>query len=239
MSRFYSGILVIITLLVTPIQVEAQHYQHTAVWMRLSPSWEINEHFLISGDLHYRRQSAPDHLLNPLYAPLTYAGRLGLTYRAGNWSLQLNPLMRFQTYPALGTPADFSRPVSNEFRMSALLEYSLLLSPKTDVRIRGGYEYRSFANGTLAGRSRFRLYTRHEPTEKYYFYVWNETLLSAPPNLNRLSSFEINRTAVNLGYNLSEHVSCEAGYQFSHRRRKSLVEFDEEHALLLAVFLRI
>ncbi|GAA4468314.1 hypothetical protein GCM10023189_53420 [Nibrella saemangeumensis] len=209
------------------------------MWLRVAPSWTVNEHIVVSGDLHYRRQSVPGHLFNPVYAPLTNAGRLGLTYRTGNWSLQANPLMWFQSYPALGTMADFNRSVNKEFRMSALLEWNHPISQHTDLRIRGGYEYRMFTNGTTAGRTRFRVLTRHELSEKSYFYVWNETLLAGPPNWNRLRVFEINRTALNLGYNISEHVSCEGGYQFSHRRRKSLVEFDEEHALLITVFLRI
>lgn len=239
MSRLRFGTIIIVALIFLNSGAKAQHYPHTAVWMRLAPSWTINDHFVISGDLHYRRQSEPDQLLNPFAAPLTNAGRLGLTCRAGNWSLQLNPLTWFKSYPSLGTTADFSRPVNKEYRLSALLEYNLPVSPQTDVRVRGGYEYRMFANGTRTGRSRFRVMTRHELTEKCYFYVWNETLLSCPPNSSRFSSFEINRSALNVGYNVTEHVSCEAGYQFSHRRRKSLVEYDEEHALLLTLFLRI
>ncbi|GAA4407729.1 hypothetical protein GCM10023187_28720 [Nibrella viscosa] len=239
MRGIYCYFVVLLTLLGNKTEGLAQHYSHTAIWLRLAPSWTISKSVLISGDFHYRRQSDPDHLLNPVYAPLTKAGRLGLTYRYGSWSLQLNPLMYFQSYPALGTTADFSRPVNKEFRMSALLEWNLPVSRQMDVRLRGGYEYRLFANGTTAGRMRFRLMTRHQLSELYYFYVWNETLLAGPPNWNRFHPFEINRTALNLGYTISEHVSCEGGYQFSHRRRKSLIEFDEEHALLLTVFLRI
>jgi len=106
------------------------------------------------------------------------------------------------------------------------------------IRVRGGYEYRRFADATVTGRARFRVLLRRELSPKLYASLWNETLFPVPPNVAVHQLYEINRTNLAIGRSLNKQFILEAGYQFSHRQRRTLTEFDEEHALTVTGFYR-
>lgn len=217
-----------------------QHYTRTALWTRFAPTWTINPHWALTADVWYRRQSDfHKSALNPMSARLLQpSGRVGVSYRTKHWAFTLFPISVFRSYPALGKEADYSRPRSNEFRPSMLVEWSQTLPKEFSVRVRGGYEYRRFADATVLGRSRFRVLVRKELGENAYVSLWNETLSPFAPNVVVRQLFELNRSNLAAGRSLTQHVSVEAGYQFTHRQRRTLIEFDEEHALTLTVFYR-
>lgn len=215
---------------------QGQHYGHKALWTRLAPSLTINKHWSAQGEFHYRRQS--DLFVNPnnpLGAPLTTAYRVGFTYRTGQWAISCWPLAWFHSNPTLGKPADYAKPIVHEFRPSILAEWTLPLATNHSLRLRGGYEYRDYLSAPPGGRWRFRFMSRHRLTDKLYGYIWNETLWTGAPADAQNHYFEINRTNVSLGYSLHKHLTIEGGYQFTHRQRKTLVEFDEEHAMVFTV----
>lgn len=220
----------------------AQTYRHTAIWLRLAPTYSLNEHWSLMGDLYYRRQSNPEHdLLNAFYSPLLLAGRAGVGYRTQHWLYTLYPVSHFYTYPALGNAADLLRAPVPEWRPSVLAEWTLEMPHNSAIRLRAGYEYRIFPNSDLhdIGRCRARALWRHGIGQHGYAQVWNETLLYAPPYLPGLTNlFEINRTNLAAGYALSNRSTVEAGYQFTHRQRRSQIEFDDEHALTMTLFLK-
>ncbi len=217
-----------------------QHYIHTTVWFRAAATWEINDHWNLTGDGWYRRQNdLHSSLLNPLTAPLlSPSGRVGLAYRTEHWAFTFYPICVFRAYPVLGKEADLIRPRTSEFRPSLLVEWSQDLPYRFSVRVRGGYEYRLFPGVPPTGRGRFRALIRQELSDKTYLSLWNETLIPIPPNIAVKQRYETNRTNLAIGRSLTEHLTLEAGYQFSYRQRRTLVEFDEEHALTVTAFCR-
>lgn len=225
------------------LPVHAQTYRHTTVWTRLAPTYTLNDKWSLLADLYYRRQSHPDHNLNnPFDSPLLYAGRIGASYRTEHWQYILFPAVFFYSYPALGTTSDLKREPVPEWRPSALAEWTLERPDKWSLRLRGGYEYRIFTTPGLAdlGRMRFRALWRQGLGPNSYAQLWNETLLSAPPNLPASGHlFDTNRTNLAVGYALSNTSTLEIGYQYTHRQRRSLIEFDAEHALTLTLYLKL
>lgn len=217
-----------------------QHYVHTALWLRLAPSVELNENWAILSDVWYRRQNdRHESGWNPLSAPsLNPSGRIGLTYRTDHWAFIAYPAAIYQSFPTLGKEADYSRPRTREFRPQIFVEWTRDMAHQFSVRIRGGYEYRKFPNAPASGRARLRLMVRKELSEQIYTSLWNETLSPVAPNVAVRQLYEINRTNLALGRAITEHLTLEAGYQFTYRQRRSLIEYDEEHALVLTAFLR-
>jgi Protein of unknown function (DUF2490) len=220
----------------------AQTYRHTAVWLRLAPTYSLTNHWSLQGDLYYRRQSHPEHeLLNALDSPLLLAGRVGVGYRTKHWLYTVYPASYFYTYPSLGNAADLRRAPVPEWRPSVLAEWTLDMNRKSVLRLRAGYEYRIFPNPDLPniGRFRARAALRYGLGFHGYAQLWNETLFAAPPYLPNASNlFEINRTNLAAGCALSNRSTVEVGYQLTHRQRRSQIEFDDEHALTLTLFMK-
>ena len=209
---------------------------HKAFWARLAPSYSVNNHWLLQGEFHYRTQNDLFvHRNNPFSGPLANAFRVGTTYRTGQWTFTLWVLSWFNSNPQLGKPADYTKPIVHEFRPSVLAEWTLPMAQNYWLRLRGGYDYRQYSDSPAGGRWRFRVMLRQRLTDKLYGFLWNETLWTGFPADASNHYFEINRSNVSLGYSIQKHLTIEGGYQFSHRQRKSLVEFDEEHALVIAV----
>ncbi|MEZ0541848.1 DUF2490 domain-containing protein [Fibrella arboris] len=223
--------------------VQAQTYQHTAVWSRIAPAYTLTKNWSLLGDASFRRQNNLNQgVFQAFGAPLVWAGRVGAAYRTSHWQYSLFPAVFFYTYPALGTAADLKRTPVAEWRPTALAEWTLELPPKSTLRFRVGYEYRLFVPAELAdvGRMRFRALWRRAVGARTYGQIWNESLVAAPPNfMANGNRFEINRTNLAVGRTLSNISTLEAGYQFTHRERRSLVEFDDEHALTLTLYLKL
>lgn len=137
--------------------------------------------------------------------------------------------------PMLGKEADFDRKPIPEIRLTGLVEYTYPAAPHLSLRARAAYEYRYFFESGDAGRFRGRLLARYTLSRRHYLTLWDEWLLMAPPNLVAPNVFDIHRASLLYGYSLGKHATLEGGYQFSHRQRKSLSEWDNEHALVLNV----
>lgn len=217
-----------------------QHYVHSSVWLRFAPTWDINKRWSLTADLWYRRQNdLHGSKFNPLATPLLApSGRIGINYRTKHWSVALFPVALYRAYPTLGKEADYSRPRTSELRPTVLIEWSQALAHHLSIRIRGGYEYRRFAGIAPTGRARFRVLLRRDFSSKMYTSLWNETLLPVAPNIAVHQLYEINRTNLAIGQRVNKYLILEAGYQFSHRQRRTLTEFDEEHALTVTGFYR-
>lgn len=237
-----SRLIIFLFLLVfSEVAAHAQTYQHTAIWGRVAASYNVDKQWGLIGDLLYRRQSHPDRgLFRPFNSPLLSAGRVGVSYRTRHWQYSLFPVVLFYTYPALGNSIDLNRSPVLEFRPSAYAEWTLSLRPKSALRLRAGYEYRNFLTPRLPdlGRIRFRAAWRRGFGPHTYGQLWNETLVFGPPNSPVSGQvFDLNRTNASVGYALSNISTLEAGYQFTHRQRRSIIEFDNEQALTLTLFL--
>jgi hypothetical protein len=218
-----------------------QHYQHTALWLRLNANVDLSKRWLLTGDVYYRRQNDfHESSLNFLSRPyLNPCGRVGITYRTPHWAITAFPFVWFNSFPALGKDPDFERPMVQELRPSLYAEWSQNLSKSWSVRLRGGYEYRYFLNDPTTARIRFRAYLRYAFSPRLYGYVWQEVMTAAPPNADlNPQPIDINRVNLMIGRNFSKHYALEAGYQFTHRQRRTLIEFDEEHALTITGIMR-
>jgi hypothetical protein len=166
------------------------------------------------------------------------SGRLGITYRTKHWAFTAYPVAIYQSFPTLGKESDYSRPRTREFRPQAFVEWTQAMAHQFSVRVRAGYEFRKFPNVPVTGRARFRLFLRKELPNRTYTSLWNETLSPVAPNVAVRQLYEINRTNLALGRAFTKHLTLEAGYQFTYRQRRSLIEYDEEHALTLTGFFR-
>ena len=232
----------LVLLLIQPSVSQAQTYPHSAVWLRLAPSYTLTNHWSLLADLYYRRQSSPDHnLLDALSAPLVMAGRVGVSYRTKHWLYSVYPASHFYTYPALGNAADLKRLPVPEWRPTVMAEWTLEMPHKSGLRLRASYEYRLFNSPDLPtiGRFRARAVWRRSIRQHSYGQVANETLCYAPPFPTGLTNlFDINRTNLAVGHAFSNWSTVEIGYQFTHRQRRSQVEFDHEHALTLTLYLK-
>jgi len=243
MRHYFTLTAVSFPLLFLGFSARAQTYRHTAVWLRMAASYTISKQWGVVGDLYYRRQSHPDHgLSKPLDSPLLWAGRLGISYRTTHWQYSFLPLVFYHSYPALGNAADLKRAPVPEWRPSVFAEWTLDLPSTSVLRLRAGYEYRLFTMPGIAdlGRLRFRAAWRKGLGRDAYGQLSNETLLYAPPNTPASGHlFDQNRTNVAAGYVLSNISTVEVGYQFTHRERRSIVEFDDEHALTVTLYLKV
>jgi hypothetical protein len=226
--------------LLLALRTSAQTYLHTALWLRIAPSYGLSERWSLQSDVLYRRQSHPEHtILNLTNSPQLHAGRVGLSYRTPRWVYTLWPVVYFHSYPSLGNAADLRRAPVPEWRPSVLAEYTYPLPHHMALRLRAGYEYRMFTSPDLptTGRFRARALLRRDLNAHTYLQFWNETLLTAPPNVPADGHvFELNRSNIAIGYAVTNRTTLEFGYQFTHRQRRTLIEFDAEHALCVTLF---
>ncbi len=223
------------------IPATAQHYQHTALWLRLNANIDLSKRWILTGDVYYRRQNDfHESQFNFLSRPsLNPSGRVGLTYRVPHWAFTAFPLVWFNSYPTLGKESDFERPPVRELRPSLYAEWNHNLSKSLSVRVRGGYEYRGFLLNPAVGRVRFRAGLRYDFSPRVYSSFWQEIMTAVPPRAStNPQAIEINRANLMIGRNLGRQFALEAGYQFTHRQRRTLIESDEEHALLITAIMR-
>jgi hypothetical protein len=219
----------------------AQHYHHSTLWLRVNPTFNLSKRWAITTDVMYRRQNDPrENELNFLSRPyLNLALRAGVSYRTPHWTITAFPFIWFDSSPSLGKESDFTRPATRELRPSLYAEWSQNLTKKLSFRFRGGYEYRGYLLDPPVGRLRFRAMLRYNFSPRVYGYFWQEVMTAAPPNaITNPQAIEINRFNLMVGRNLSKHLALEAGYQFTHRQRRTLIEFDEEHALSITAVMR-
>lgn len=213
----------------------AQHYQHFTSWNRLLIQKKINDHWEITADVHWRRQSDfSSSGINPFALKLVDGYRITTIYRIKNFALSFAPFL-MNSSPLYSKNSDLTRPDRLEIRPTFFGEWTKKLSDKWTFRSRLGYEYRIFKRsddvwGDEQGRARLRLQMRYSWNKKNTVFISEEPLYNIAPNVPA-NSFSQNQLYFAYNHVFTPHFSFETGYMWNHRQRASLVEFDEENVL--------
>ncbi len=213
----------------------AQHYQHFTLWNRILVQKKINDHWEISADVHWRRQSDFNSSnVNPLALRFMEGYRITTTYRIKNFGISFAPFLIY-TSPLYSKNSDLSRPDRTEIRPTIFTEWTKKLSNKLIFRSRLGYEYRIFKRpddvwGDEQGRVRLRLQMRYLWNKKNTVFISEEPLYNISPNVPA-NSFSQNQLYLAYNHTFTPYFSFEAGYCWNHRQRPTLTEFDEENIL--------
>ena len=221
----------------------AQHYQHFTSWNRLAVQKVFDNHWEMTADVHWRRQSDfSSSNANPFALQLMEGFRVSTTYRTKNFAFSFAPFL-IHTNPLYSKVSDLNRPDRLEIRPSFFGEWTKKLSEKWIFRSRLGYEYRIFKRddgtwGDEQGRVRLRVQMRYLLNEKNTVFVGNEPLYNIPPNLPA-NSFSQNQVYVAYNHAFTPRFSFETGYMWNHRQRPTLIEFDEENILQTHFILRL
>ena len=221
----------------------AQHYQHFTSWNRLLVQKKINDHWEISADVHWRRQSDFNASnLNPFALKLMEGYRFTTIYRIKNFALSFAPFLIYAS-PLYSKNGDLSRPDRTEIRPSFFGEWTKKLSKKWTFRSRLGYEYRIFKRlddvwGEEQGRGRLRLQMLYSWDKKNTVFISEEALYNIAPNVPA-NSFSQNQLYFAYNHAFTPHFSLETGYMWNHRQRPTLIEFDEENVLQMNFIIRL
>lgn len=221
----------------------AQHYQHFTSWNRLLVQKKINDHWEISADVHWRRQSDFNASnLNPFALKLMEGYRVTTIYRIKNFALSFAPFLIYAS-PLYSKNTDLSRPDRTEIRPSFFGEWTKKLSKKWTFRSRLGYEYRIFKRlddvwGEEQGRGRLRLQMLYSWDKKNTVFISEEALYNIAPNVPA-NSFSQNQLYFAYNHAFTPHFSLETGYMWNHRQRPTLIEFDEENILQMNFIIRL
>lgn len=212
-----------------------QRYTHFTLWSRVQVKKEFNDRWDVFGEFHYRRQSNYHHgRYNLLDSPFLNAVRLVGSYHTGAWTFQLNPSF-FYSHSLLGREEDFNVPAGGEWRFAAYAEWECAWNRLT-LRLRPGYEYRLLErNGYVpTGRARFRVQGRYAVGERAEWVLSTEPMLNVGPNAVPVP-FNQNQAYTGLDLDLLDWLGLEVGYLYVFRQRRTVVEFDNEHALNVQV----
>lgn len=229
------SIIAVIILSIIINVCHAQHYQHFTSWNRVLVQKEINEHWQVSADYHWRRQSdfAGSHF-NPFALKLMEGFRITTIYRVKEMAFSFAPFLT-KSSPLYSKNSDLARPDRIEIRPAFYVEWSKDLSEKFTFRTRGGYEYRIFkrSDGTWGdeqARTRLRLQLRYNLNEQNTIILSEEPIYNLPPNLPA-NSFSQNQLYLAYNHDFTPHFTTEIGYAWNHRQRPTLIEFDEENII--------
>lgn len=213
----------------------AQTYEHYTSWSRLAVNKKLSEHWEMNAELHWRRQSDfTTQNANPLSLRLAEAYRISAVYRVKEMAFSFAPIV-FHSYPLYAKSSDLIKAVKWEIRPAIYAEWTKALSEKWTFRSRLGYEYRIFqlADGSWGddqGRARLRLQMRYNINKTNLVYISEEPLYNVAPNVPA-NSFSQNQLYFAYNHAFTPHFSAEIGYMRNHRKRTTLVEFDEENVL--------
>lgn len=232
------------TLLLVAVSARAQHYPHVTLWTRLglvkrwSPRWET------ALDLNYRRQSDPHvSALVPVSAPLLTGTRLWVNYRPSErLVLQVNPLTYFASNQLLGREEDYQVGQNREWRLAVGAEFSQRLGPRWLLRERVQDELRFLRSNQdrPISRARFRVMARYDLAPKWGLNLFDELFLHVPPQRNHEPvGLSQNWLGVLFVHALTPRLNLEIGYTYVLTRRRSLIEFDDQHALNLGLQWRL
>ncbi len=214
---------------------QAQHYGHFSLWNRILVQKKLSEHWEISADIHWRRQSNfAGSDTNPLADPLMEGYRITTTYRVKELAFSFAPFLS-HSYPLYANEKDLNRVARWEIRPAFIAEWTKKLSEKWTFRSRLGYEYRIFKRpddvwGDEQGRARLRLQLRYSWDKKNTVFISEEHLYNVSPNVPA-NSFSQGQLYFAYNHTFTPHFAFETGYMWNHRQRASLVEFDEENVL--------
>jgi hypothetical protein len=218
----------------------SQTYKHTSLWTRLALQ-KVSGNLDLRLEYDYRRQNDfHQSTFNPTSKPLMEWIRLNIGYKKGIATYYFMPAF-IKSYQLLGNEGDYKRLPRNEFRLSF---YDEIAFPKNKftTRLRLGYEFRDFYDALpkaiFAGRGRFRVLESYKISNK------TQLLLSIEPQLNiwpnkPTNLFSSNQIYGRLQQNITKNLKLELGYNIIHRQRASLIEYDNENAIICNLMLSL
>lgn len=232
--------LLTLSCLLTALAAQAQRYSHATVWTRVQVTKKLGTHWELQGEYHLRRQNNFHHSRwQPFENPYLSGYRLQVSYRSGPWTVQFLPTYFFN-YPLLGKDEDFNNPAGAEWRFVGYVEWAKTWKRFT-LRLRPGYEYRLLERNDYrpTGRARFRVQGRLAFGDHLRWILGTEPMLNVGPNPAPLV-FNQNQAYTGLDFDLiSNTLGLEIGYYYLFRQRRTVVEFDDEHALNIQLKIRL
>ena len=230
----------IIGLIVMPLWLKAQHYNHTTFWGKiiantpLSTQWDFQ--------FEYVHRSQNDYHIskwNPLSKESLEEIRVWFYFKKNNLTVQFNPLTYIHSKILLGKEADYLLKPNIEWRSTMGLVVKQIVS-KWVFQERVQYDYRwiKILNYKPTGRVRLRGTIQYALTGRTKLQCYEEVFLNAPPHKLK-NDFDQNWALIGVVHQLTPKLAFDIGYMRNHRKRPNGIEFDEENAISLGLNLRL
>jgi hypothetical protein len=143
--------------------------------------------------------------------------------------------MYIQSYQLLGKESDFIIAPNQEYRSNVYVEQWKDFG-KLNLRLRLSYELRFLRSldYTPVGRFRPRVVARYPIAKNLLVIAHNDFMLGALPNTPS-PIYGINQAYFGLNKRFNKQIDFEIGYFNNFRKRSSLVEFDNENVINMAL----
>jgi hypothetical protein len=235
------GVLIFFSMLLMPLWVCSQFYDHYTFRPALMVQKQLNNIFEVNIEYQNRRQNGlfGDNL-NVFRLPYQQSTRIWLfanfdriTPQDRKFEFALSPLAYFKSFQLQGKPEDLEQEPTQEIRFTLQGEFFQYFN-FFRLQNRSGFEYRYFwdDDGTRRrGRFRNRFQIQFKLYKKLRLNIHNEYFLNTPPNVS-VNYFNQNRTGIAVVYR-TDKIRIEPGYIFIYNQRQQLHEIDRENGLVI------
>ena len=233
-------IILIIGLIIMPIGLKAQHYDHTTFWGKiiantpLSTKWDFQFEYVHRSQNDYHISK-----INPLSKESLEELRAWFYYKRNNFTVQFNPITYIYSKILLGKEADYFVKPNIEWRSTIGLDVKQNVS-KFTFKERFQYDYRwmKILNYKPTGRVRFRGTIQYALTDKTKLQYFSEIFLNAPPHKLK-NDFDQSWALIGVMHQLTPKVVFDIGYMRNHKKRPNGIEYDEENAISMGLNFRL
>lgn len=230
----------IIGLILMPLWLKAQHYDHTTFWGKiiantpLSTKWDFQFEYVHRSQNDYHISK-----VNPFSKESLEELRAWFYYKRNNFTVQFNPLTYIYSRLLLGKEADYLVKPNIEWRTTIGLDVKQNVS-KLTFKERVQYDYRlmKILNYKPTGRVRLRGTIQYAVTDKTKLQCFSEIFVNAPPHKLK-NDFDQNWALIGIVHQLTPKVAFDIGYMRNHKKRPNGIEFDEENAVSLGLNFRL
>ncbi len=236
------GRLQIITLWLLYLNnVTAQTYTHHTLRSNFGVQKELFTDSYVLLEYQHRRQDNPNtspyNIFNNHYQQSI---RVWFRYDyEDKLELMVSPFAYFRNWKFLTRDDDLPEIDRDELRFAVQTEFFQRIG-KFRAQSRNAYEYRIFYEDNQVdyeGRFRSRQQVQYRIKEPLRINFHNEIFINTLPG-SPATYFNQNRTVASMVHH-TDWYRLEIGYIFIFRQRESLVEYDEEHGLVVGFVLKI
>ncbi len=227
-------------LICLPMLAQAQHYQHTTFWAKLTVTHPLSKNWDFQFEYLHRSQN---NFRESLWNPFTHAAleepRIWFNFKQKHYTIFLNPITFFYSYPTLGKEADFNAKPNQIWQTVVALELNQNIK-KWTIKERIVYEGRwlQSLDYTLIGRVRFRGLVQYQLNEKTKFQIYDDVFFNAPPHKLK-NNFDQNWTSFGISQKINRKIALDMAYMRNHKVRANQTEFDEENGFSLALNIKL
>ena len=232
--------ILIIGLIVMPLCLKAQHYNHTTFWGKIIANTPLSKKWDFQFEYVHRSQN--DYHIskwNPLSKESLEEIRVWFYYKKNNFTIQFNPVTYIYSKILLGKEADYFLKPNIEWRSTVGFVLKQNVSKLIfQERIQYDYRWMKILNYKPTGRVRLRGTVQYVLTPKTKLQCYEEVFFNAPPHKLK-NNFDQNWALIGITHQLTPKFAFDIGYMRNHRKRPNGIEFDEENAVNIGLNFRL